>query len=146
MTFNPIQTAYNFRHCVTTLSASLAVLMMYAIPASAQEIVFSPGQVIPGQNLGEFQISPDGTQVALVVILDNGLTTGDQQTFVAGVLDDGVNPATLVTPSNSGDVDGGVRWTPDGLSVITRYDMGVQNEIYLVPANGSQATATTFVQ
>ena len=137
MTFNPIQTAYNFRHCVTTLSASLAVLMMHAIPVSAQEIVFSPGQMVPGQNIGEFQISPDGTQVALVATLDNGLTAG-QQTFVAGVLDDGANPATLVTPSNSGDVDGGVRWTPDGLSVITRYDMGVQNEIYLVPADGSQ--------
>ena len=155
MTQNLTKPVYYFRHGVVTLSAALALAMMQAIPVSAQEILFSPGQSSAQGDIGEFEISPDGTQVAFSGTLDNGLTPG-QQTYVAGLnfgpnlgVPDGsttpprigANVATRVDPTDAGDNDGGVRWTPDGLSVITRYDMGVAggNEIYRLPADGSQA-------
>ena len=115
-----------------------------------------PGQ-LDGDNVGSFQISPDGTQVAFVGAFVD--TPTGQRTFVGGVVPGpdlgsgveneariGANTLTEVTPSNSGDVDDGLRWTPDGLSVITRYDLSGNNEFYLVPADGSANTGVTAPQ
>ncbi len=142
MVLNPTQTVHDFRHGVKTLFATLTVVMMLAIPASAQEIIFDPGLTSSG-DIAEFEISPDGTQIVMVADLGLG-----QQTYVAGLLSGVANPATLVVPDNVGDNDGGVRWTPDGQSVVTRYAptfTGNANEIFLLPADGSQtAQQLTF--
>ena len=147
-----------FRNGVKTLSSAMALVAMISIPSSAQEILFSPGQA-GGQNIGEFEISPDGTQVAFSGVQNNGITEPGQQTYVAGVLPGpnlgtdpapriGVNTAVRVDPTGSGDNDGGVKWTPDGLSVITRFTptgAGNANEIWRLSADGSQiAQQLTF--
>lgn len=129
-----------------SLTALALPLVIASSPASAEEILFSPGQTLGG-DIGEFEISPDGTQVAFLGTLDNGITPG-QQTYVAGILSGVANPATRVDPVGAGDNDGGVRWTPDGLSVITRYDLGGgnANELYLLPADGSASSGTAIPQ
>lgn len=129
-----------------SLTALALPLVIAGSPASAEEILFSPGQTLGG-DIGEFEISPDGTQVVFLGTLDNGITPG-QQTYVAGLLSGVANPATRVDPINAGDNDGGVRWTPDGLSVITRYDLGGgnANELYLLPADGSASTGVAIPQ
>ena len=159
MTQNPRKPAYYFRHGVITLSAALALMMTSVTQVSAQEILFTTGQLV-GDNVGSFQISPDGTQVAFVGSLEG--TTDGQRTFVGGVTPGpdlgtgngdpdprfGSNAITEITPTNSFDVDDGLRWTPDGLSVITRYDVNNNNdnEYYAVPADGSANSGTTVPQ
>lgn len=124
----------NFQQCVTKLLASLTVVLMFAFPASAQEIFFDPA--VAAGDIDEFAISPDGTQIVMVADLGDG-----DQTYVAPLLTGVVNSATLVSPVGVGDNDGGVAWTPDGLNVTVRYEPtpGGGNEIFLVPADGSQS-------
>ena len=156
MTQNLTKPVFYFRRGVVTLSAALALVMTPATEASAQEILFNAGQAV-GDNVGSFQISPDGTQVAFVGAVVG--TVDGQRTFVGGVTpgpdlgtgvaDDariGLNELTEITPSNSGDVDDGLRFTPDGLSVITRYDLTGNNEYHLVPVDGSANSGTTVPQ
>ncbi len=124
------------------LFASLAAVSMLAIPASAQtveEIFFDPA--VAAGDIDEFAISPDGTQIVMVADLGDG-----DQTYVASLNSGVMNTATLVSPAGVGDNDGGVAWTPDGLHVTARYAAGgATNEIFLVPADGSQtAQQLTF--
>lgn len=105
---NPTKPVNYLRHGVITLSAALAVVTMLAIPASAQEILFDAGQAV-GDNVGSFQISPDGTQVAFFGNIADGITDG-QRTYVgstvpgpdlgSGLMDApriGTNPVVQVT-------------------------------------------------
>ena len=145
---SPTKSANSFRHGVLTLSAAVALVTMLAVPSSAQEILFNPGQA-QGQNIREFEISPDGTQIAWSGVLDNGVTTAGQQLYAGSLTPGdnlggnpgprvGANQAIRLDPNNQGDADSAPRWTPDGLSVISRFDTTGNNEIYMFPADGSQ--------
>ena len=141
MIMNPRRTAHYIRYGAMALAVMMSLASTVMAQGTAEEIIFSPGLTFSG-DIFEFEISPDGTKVVFIAVLDNG--TNNQQTYVAPVVSGVANAATLVVPNNVGDNDGGVRWTPDGLSVLTRYAptfTGNANEIFLLPADGSQ-TAT----
>ncbi|MEM8681363.1 MAG: hypothetical protein AAGF97_18610 [Planctomycetota bacterium] len=112
-------------------------------PLHAQ--VASVIEIMPAVTTGdvdEFAISPDGQSIAFVGTLEGD--TADQAYLVpiAG------GPATLLNPAGVGDVDGGLAWMPDGSGVVVRYgggDGNIDNQMYLLPADGSQAaTQLTF--
>lgn len=130
---------------VKTLAAlSLAVVANAQI---AQRIDFIP--TVAATDIDEFALSPDGTQIAFVGALEgialNGSGVPQDRAFVAPI---GGGAAVQVTPSDSGETDGNIIWTPDGLSVLVRYDKDLgnaNNNIYRLPADGSQVeTQLTF--
>lgn len=130
---------------VKTLSA--LSLAMVANGQVAQRIDFIPA--VAATDIDEFQISPDGTQIAFVGALE-GIALNDSgvpqdRAFVAPI---GGGAAVEVTPLDAGETDGNIIWTPDGLSVMVRYDKGLgnaNNNIYLLPADGSRVeTQLTF--
>ena len=134
----------NFQQSLKKLFASFAVVSTLALPAFAQEsttaeeILFDPA--VSAGDINQFEISPDGTRIAMVGSFSNEDSTNDtDQTYVAPLLSGVTNPATLVLPSIDRDHDGGVAWTPDGLFVTVRYEEILEgtNEIFLVPADGS---------
>jgi len=124
----------------TFFAAMVLVSAMLASKVPAVEIIFNP--LVDTSDIEEFAISPDGTQVVMVADLEpvaGGPDLGDQ-TYVATLDPNIANPAVLVVPDGVGDNDGGVAWSPDGLFVTGRYDVGGgnANELYVVPADGSQ--------
>lgn len=118
------------------LAMAVAILAL-ARTASAVVLEFSP-EVTDG-DIHEFAISPDGTQIAFLGSLDNGL--GDQ-TYVAPI---GGGAATLVSPDGVPAHTGPLAWLPDGSAVASRNASSGNNEFYLLPPDGSQtATQITF--
>ena len=122
------------------LSCSVAALFLMASRVSAVVIEVTPA--VTTGDVDEFAISPDGTQIAFVGSLDNGL--GDQVYLVPI----GGGSAIQLNPDAVGDVDGGIVFTPDGSGVIARYgggDGNIDNQMYLMPTDGSKtATQLTF--
>lgn len=130
---------------VKTLAALSIVVV--ANGQTATRIDFTP--TVASNDIDEFEISPDGTQVAFVgalegVALNDGGVAQDRA-FVAPI---GGGAAVEVTPLDAGETDGNIIWTPDGLSVMVRYDKGLgnaNNNIYHLPADGSKVeTQLTF--
>lgn len=115
-------------------------LAMVANAQIAQVIEFIPA--VAANDVDEFAISPDGTQIAFVGSLEGDAA---DQAYVAPI---GGGPAVRVTPDDAGETDGNIIWTPDGSSIAVRYDKGlgnVGNNIYLLPADGSKVeTQLTF--
>lgn len=110
--------------------------------SDASAVVIDVTPAVTTGDVDEFAISPDGTQIAFVGSLDNGL--GDQVYLVPI----GGGAATLLNPDGVGDVDGGIVFMPDGSGVVARYGGGtnnIDNQMYLMPTDGSQvATQLTF--
>ena len=117
------------------LVAIATVILLGVTNAQAAVIPVVPEVV--GGDVDEFAVSPDGTQIAFVGSLDNGIV-GDQVYLIPI----GGGNATLLNPNGVGDVDGEIIFTPDGTNVIARYGGGtgnIDNQFYLMPTNGSQA-------
>lgn len=127
--------------------AALSSVVLQASDANAVRLIFDPPVAVG--DIEEFEISPDGTQVAFVGSLnEDGMSPGNtmDQAWVAtisGPQPTNGYPAVKINPEGVGDVDGGIAWTPDGMNVVIRYeedinDPALENELYLVPADGSQ--------
>lgn len=123
-------------HVHKAIALGTGLLLSVATLGNAQNvqvIEFTPA--VADNDIDEFAISPDGTQIAFV-----GSLVGDaaDQAYVAPI---GGGAAVRVTPDDAGEVDGNIVWTPDGLSVAVRYDKGfgnVGNNVYLLPADGTK--------
>ncbi len=121
---------------VRVLVLGVAALLFPISAASAVVIEVNP-PVTTG-DVDEFAISPDGSQIAFVGSLDNGL--GDQVYLIPI----GGGDATRLSPDGVGDVDGGIVFTPDGTGVVARYGGGpgnIDNQMYLMPTDGSKTAA-----
>lgn len=123
---------------VKTLAAlSLAVVANGQV---ATRIDFVP--TVAANDIDEFVISPDGTQVAFVGSLEGDAA---DQAYVAPIVG---GAAVRITPDDAGETDGAPAWLPDGSGVVVRYDKGLgntNNNFYRLPADGSQVeTQLTF--
>lgn len=123
------------------LAASLArqlfpALMLTFLSGAAAKAAFTPAQVLDYTQMGDLQFSPDGKQLAFIVVS----YPKDWKPRIR-ILDIGAGKVTEITPA--GKVDRAPRWSPDGKTLAFLSNRGGRNQVYVMPAGGGDAAALT---
>ena len=110
-----------------------------ATPLAAQQRAITDSDLFAFRWVASPQISPDGRQVAYVLVTVNAKHDG-YETSLWLVATDGAAPPRRLT---AGPKDGAPRWSPDGRTLAFLRPKDGQSQLYLLPFAGGEAQQLT---
>jgi dipeptidyl aminopeptidase/acylaminoacyl peptidase len=113
-----------------------ALFTLISIAATAAQTSLTPEQALDYRRASDLHFSPDGTKLAFVV-----LSYRDDRAPHIWLMDVPTGAARDITPSKKSERS--PQWSPDGKSLAFLSNRNGKTQIYVMAANGTDATAST---
>jgi dipeptidyl aminopeptidase/acylaminoacyl peptidase len=116
----------------------LVLMVLVGVAAAAQPSALTPEQTLERRNIGELDLSPDGTRLLFTVTEPVKGTARQRNIWMLDVAVGTVRQLTFSAKSDSAP-----RWAPDGRSVAFLSDRDGAAQLYLLAMNGGEAEKMT---